>query len=166
MPDPHAKSNSNHKGECNSHNSRGCRTTIQKGNNGDPAITRELCLPGGEEGWGSETSYKPEGPQSIYEGITFEGLHLLPDLLQSGNWMAKNGPKGCLPLDPDHRSFLTYWEQKCYKFTCLPFSLSSVPKVFTKLIKPVVGLLRQVQRRSEGVFLVFWKTPLKMSFKN
>ena len=29
-------------------------------------------------------------------------------------------------------------------FKCLPFGLSSVPRVFTKLLKPVVGFLRQI----------------------
>ena len=31
-----------------------------------------------------------------------------------------------------------------YEFACLPFGLASAPRVFTKLMKPVVGLLRQL----------------------
>ena len=34
-----------------------------------------------------------------------------------------------------------------YKFSCLPFGLVSAPKVYTKLLKPVVGLLRQLEIR-------------------
>ena len=34
-------------------------------------------------------------------------------------------------------------ERADYKFWCLPFGLSSAPRVFTKLLKPVMGLLRQ-----------------------
>ena len=30
-----------------------------------------------------------------------------------------------------------------YEFACLPYGLASAPRVFTKLMKPVVGLLRQ-----------------------
>ena len=76
-----------------------------------------------------------------------KGLHLLPDLLQQGDWMAKmdlNDAYLQVPIHPDHQSILTFqWEQKWYKFTCLPFGLSSAPRVFTELIKPVVGFLRQ-----------------------
>ena len=82
------------------------------------------------------------------EYFKMEGLHLLPVLLQQGDWMAKMDLKDAylqVPIHPDHQSFLTFqWEQKWYKFTCLPFGLSSAPRVFTKLMKSVVGFLRQV----------------------
>ena len=41
------------------------------------------------------------------------------------------------------------FEQQTYEFQCLPFGLSSAPYIFTKLLKPVVSLLR-----SEGFFIV------------
>jgi len=82
------------------------------------------------------------------EHFKMEGLHLLPDLLQPGDWMAKLDLKDAylqVPIHPDHQPLLTFlWEEKCYKFTCLPFGLSSAPRVFTKLMRPVVGFLRQV----------------------
>ena len=34
-------------------------------------------------------------------------------------------------------------EEEIYEFQCLPFGLSSAPRVFTKLMKPVMALLRQ-----------------------
>ena len=36
------------------------------------------------------------------------------------------------------------WEEKYNMFTFLLFGLSAAPRVFTKLLKPVVGFLRQV----------------------
>ena len=79
------------------------------------------------------------------EHFKMEGLHLLPDLLQPGDWMAKMHLKDAylqVPIHPDHQPLLTFlWEEKCYKFTCLPFGLSSAPR---KLMKPIVGFLRQV----------------------
>ena len=82
------------------------------------------------------------------EHFKMEGLHLLPDPLQPGDWMAKMDLKDAylqVPIHPDHQPLLTFlWEEKCYKFTCLPFGLSSAPRAFTKLMKPVVGFLRQV----------------------
>ena len=50
-----------------------------------------------------------------------------------------------LPIDESHRKFLRFeFHGKYYQFTCLPFGLSSAPMVFTKLLKPVVGWLRQL----------------------
>ena len=84
----------------------------------------------------------------VQEHFKMEGLHLLPDLLQPGDWMVKLDLKDAylqIPIHPSHQHLLTFlWEGKGYRFTCLPFSLSSAPRVFTKLMKPVVGFLRQV----------------------
>jgi len=42
----------------------------------------------------------------------------------------------------EHRKFLRFtWAEQTYEFQCLPFGLSSALKVFTKLLKPVVGFL-------------------------
>ena len=82
------------------------------------------------------------------EHFKMEGLHLLPDLLQSGDWMVKMDLKDAylqVPINQCHQPLLSFqWEGKYYMFTCLPFGLSAAPRVFTKLLKPVVGFLRQV----------------------
>jgi len=50
-----------------------------------------------------------------------------------------------VPIHPDHQHLLTFkWEGRIYKFQCLPFGLSAAPRVFTKLLKPVVGFWRQI----------------------
>ena len=50
-----------------------------------------------------------------------------------------------MPIHPTYQPLLTFqWRDKYYKFTCLPFGLSAAPRVFTKVLKPVVGFLRQV----------------------
>ena len=81
------------------------------------------------------------------EHFKMEGLHLLPDLLQPQDWMVKMDLKDAylqIPIHPDHQHLLTFqWEEKTYMFQCLPFGLSAAPRVFTKLLKPVVGFLRQ-----------------------
>ena len=82
------------------------------------------------------------------EHFKMEGLHLLPSLMLQGDWMAKLDLKDAylqVPIHPDHYQFLQFqWEGKTYQFKCLPFGLSAAPRVFTKLQKPVVGLLRQI----------------------
>ena len=76
-----------------------------------------------------------------------EGLHLLPDLLQPQDWIVKMDLKDAylqIPIHSEHQHLLTFlWEGKTYMFKCLPFGLSAAPRVFTKLLKPVVGFLRQ-----------------------
>jgi len=60
----------------------------------------------------------------------------------------KNGSEGRylqMPIHPTHQPLLTFqWRDKHYKFTCLPFGLSAAPRVFTKVLKPVLGFLRLV----------------------
>ena len=43
----------------------------------------------------------------------------------------------------DRKYLCFYWNNRVYQFTCLPQGLSSAPRVFTKLLKPVLAVLRQ-----------------------
>ena len=76
-----------------------------------------------------------------------EGAHLLKDLLQPGDWMASIDLKDAyfsVPIAKQDRKFLRFrWQGQLFEFQCLPFGLSSVPRVFTELLKPVTALLRQ-----------------------
>ena len=82
------------------------------------------------------------------EHFKLEGLHLLPDLLQPGDWTVKMDLKDTylqIPIHSNHQHLLQFiWEEKHYKFQCLPFGLTLAPRIFTKLLKPVVGFLRQI----------------------
>ena len=84
-----------------------------------------------------------------------EGLHLLPDIIQSADWMVKLDLKDAylqVPIHQEYQSLLQFqWQGKTYQFVCLPFGLTSAPRVFTKIMKPVVGLLRQM-----GICLVIY----------
>ena len=55
--------------------------------------------------------------------------------------------KGCIPISPSGLGGQAVpevqMERGHYEFQCLPFGLSSAPHVFTKLLKPVVALLRR-----------------------
>ena len=49
-----------------------------------------------------------------------------------------------VPIANKHQGFLAFvWNQKFFKFGVLPFGLTSAPRVFTKLLKPVFSTLRQ-----------------------
>ena len=49
-----------------------------------------------------------------------------------------------VPIAPIHRKYLKFrWDGQLYQFECLPFGLSLAPWVFTKLLRPVMGFLRE-----------------------
>ena len=83
-----------------------------------------------------------------WEHFKMEGIHLLKDLLQKGDWMVKLDLKDAyfaVPIHQEHRQYLRVrWKGKTYQFNCLPFGLSSAPRVFTKVMRPVIAWLRQL----------------------
>ena len=49
-----------------------------------------------------------------------------------------------VPIAIEHRTFLRfYWQGTLFQYTCMPNGLSSAPRYFTKLLKPVYSTLRQ-----------------------
>ena len=50
-----------------------------------------------------------------------------------------------IPIAEEHRCFLRFvWMDELYQFTVLPNGLSSAPRIFTKVLKPVYAHLRQL----------------------
>lgn len=50
-----------------------------------------------------------------------------------------------VPVRPKDRKWLRFiWQDEPFQFTCLPQGLTSAPRVFTKLLKPVLSLLRKL----------------------
>ena len=74
-----------------------------------------------------------------YEHFKMEGIRMLKDLLRKGHFMVKIDLKDAyftVPVWKNHQTFLRFvWKETMYEFACLPFSLSSAPRVFTKLMK-------------------------------
>ena len=49
-----------------------------------------------------------------------------------------------VPIWEAHRKYLSFqWEDKIFQFQVLPFGLSSAPRVFTKILKPVFSKMRE-----------------------
>ena len=75
-----------------------------------------------------------------------EGIPTLRDLLSPGDWFVKVDLKNAyftVPIDPGHHQYLKFMLGKeRYQFTCLLFGLSCAPRTFTKVMKPVMILLR------------------------
>ena len=80
-----------------------------------------------------------------------EGIHSLKSLLQREDWLIKIDLKDAyfsIPVSQDHRKFLCFQvEDKRYQFNCLPFGLASAPWVFTKTLRPVAALGRELGMR-------------------
>ena len=101
-------------------------------------------------GGGTTTSDQSKGPESICLTGTFQngGFTFTTRPTPTRGLDGEYEPKGCLPPNPhpfNHQHLLQFiWEEKHYKFQCLPFGLTSAPRIFTKLLKPVVGFLRQI----------------------
>ena len=50
-----------------------------------------------------------------------------------------------IPINPAHHPFLSFQHKAVtYQFNCLPFRLSSVPRIFTKISRSVAAWLRQL----------------------
>ena len=48
-----------------------------------------------------------------------------------------------VPIFRPHCKYLRFiWRDQRYEFTCLPFSYSLAPRVFTKIFEPIVAQLR------------------------
>ena len=68
------------------------------------------------------------------------------NLLQVSDWICSIDLKDAylsVSISQEHRRYLRFtWKETMYEFICLPFGLCSAPRVFTKLMKPMMAFLR------------------------
>ena len=83
-----------------------------------------------------------------YQHFKMEGLSLLKELLQKGDFMIKIDLKDAyfsVPLSKHSRKYVSFlWEGDIYQFLCLCFGLGPAPRLFTKLLKVPIALLRRL----------------------
>lgn len=49
-----------------------------------------------------------------------------------------------VPVAENCRKYLRfYWKSEFFQFTCLPMGLTTAPRIFTKLLKPIYADLRE-----------------------
>ena len=111
-----------------------------------------------KKGWRESPCSESEAIKSIHNIRTLqngEGIHMLRDLLKLGDWFVKIDLKDAyltVPIWINHQKYLCFlWKGSMLEFACLPFGLASAPRMFTKLMKPVVALLKQ-----QGIRLIIY----------
>ena len=75
-----------------------------------------------------------------------ENIHMALNCISPGDFMVSVDLKDAyfsVPIFQPHRRYLRFlWNFKRYEFTCLPFSYSLAPRVFTKIFNPIIAYFR------------------------
>ena len=76
-----------------------------------------------------------------------DNIHTATTLISPGCYLASIDLRDAyysVPIHPSYRKYLRFvWHEKCWQFKVLPNGLSTAPRLFTKLMKPVFAKLRQ-----------------------
>ena len=74
-----------------------------------------------------------------------ESILLLKDILKPNSFLTKIDLKNAfysIPIAKKSRKYLQFiYHNKLYQFCVLPFGISTAPRVFSKVLKPVIALL-------------------------
>ena len=97
-----------------------------------------------------------------YEHFKMESLNSLQFFLKKVDYMAKLDLKDayfCVTLHKESRKFVRFqWDGKLYEFLCLCFVLGPAPRIFTKLLKVSLAVLR----RSNLLIIIYIDEMLKI----
>ena len=81
-----------------------------------------------------------------YHHFKMDSIQTCVYLMSPGSYMASLDLQDAyysVPISGKHRKYLKFrWKGVLYHYTCLPNGLSSAPRFFTKLLKPVLSHLR------------------------
>lgn len=115
---------------------------------------------------------KPEGKFRLIIDLSPLNLHLekkhfkmesLQDalsLVEPNDWMCKLDLKNAyysIPIAPEHQPYLAFiWQGRTWMFTRLCFGLSPAPRIFTKILKPLLKWLRDLGVKLVAYIDDFW----------
>ena len=76
-----------------------------------------------------------------------EGVNTLRHIIRQGDWLAKVDLKDAyfsVALNPAQRKFFCFkWRGKIFQYVSMPFGLGPAPRIFTKILKPIISSLRK-----------------------
>ena len=86
-----------------------------------------------------------------YQKFKMESLHQVHSLIQQGDILMKVDIKNAywsIPIHPQSQRYLKFlWKGRLYKFKVLPFGLGPAARVFSKIMKIPISLLRRLAVR-------------------
>ena len=89
-----------------------------------------------------------------YHHFKMDTLETVTRMMKPGCFMASVDLKDAnytVPIHCDHQKYLKFmFNGTLYQYTCLPNGLSSAPRIFTKLLKPVYSTLHSKGHLSSG----------------
>ena len=122
---------------------------------GDQFLSNVFVTPKGEGQFRPIINLKKLNEFVPYHHFKMEGLKDVKHLLKRGDWMCKidlSDAYFSVPLGTRSRKFVRFnWKGKLYEFLCLAFGLGPGPRIFTKLMKVPIAILRRL-----GVRLVIY----------
>ena len=81
----------------------------------------------------------------VYRHFKMESVHTALALMTPNCYMVSidlKDPYYTVRIDKVHQKFLKFsWRGQLYQFTCLPMGLTSAPRIFTKITKPVFSYM-------------------------
>ena len=109
-------------------------------------ICRLFLVPKPDQGVRPVINLRALNRAEVYHHFKMEGLATLKMLLQKECWMAKLDLKSAywhVPLNPSAQRWVGFhYHGEFFQFLTLPFGLSSAPRIFTKVLRLPVELLR------------------------
>ena len=114
----------------------------------DQFLSNVFVTPKGEGLYRPIINLKKLNQSVPYLHFKMEGLKDVKNLLRKGDWMCKLDLKDAyfsVPVNPRSRKLIRFlWKGTLYEFLCLAFGLGPAPRIFTKLMKVPVTLLRKL----------------------
>ncbi|KZS01755.1 Uncharacterized protein APZ42_001485, partial [Daphnia magna] len=106
-----------------------------------------FVIPKKSGGFRPIVNLKPLNQFIQYEHFKMENLDSARFLLRKGDWMVKLDLKDAyltIPVHPSYQKFLRFkWKGLFFQFKCLAFGLAPAPRIYTKILKAVMGFLRK-----------------------
>ena len=109
-------------------------------------VSNIFVVPKSDNKWRLILNLKALNLYTQHMHFKMEDIRCVKDLLNRGDYMCKLDLKDAylsIPIKESHRKFLKFrWQGKIFQYNALPFGLAKAPRVFTKVLKPVLSHLR------------------------